>query len=143
MAVDLFAKEDGIVGLSGIISFEVDTTTVVVGDVVYAKTHVAQGLPKVEVVADDKVPIGVVCDLGKGGGIAGTIVSVAMCGSGYICKIVASGVINVGTLCKTAADGEAQAMAGAASDTEEHQHVIGVALQTTATDQDEFLVLLT
>lgn len=143
MAVDMFAKEDGLVSLSGVMSFELSTSgTIKVGDVVYVKTHVLQGLPKIDLAVANKIPLGVVVDLGKGAGATGTFVSVALCGSAYIVKVVAETVVTAGNLCKTAAAAKVQATQTEAVCAEEHKEIVGLALQTSATDGDEFLVLL-
>jgi len=143
MATDFFAQEDGQLTLGDTISCEVNTAvTVTIGAVVSAAVSVTAGLPKIALATATTVPLGVVIALGEGNlGTAGKIVTVLLCGTGRLAKVVASGAITVGELCKTTSNGKVQAMAGTAT-AEENRYVVGVALHTTTTDGDELAVLL-
>lgn len=140
---DKFPSGDGLINDSGVIACEVNTgETVVIGNVVKVAAESSDDFPKIAVASADDVPLGVVVGLGEGqSGGAGKKVSVALCGSGKVVKVVAGGSITVGTPVKTANNGKVQAWAGTPSETDV-KATVGIALHAASNDGDEILVAL-
>lgn len=157
MATDLFSDSDGYIG-ENTLACEVDTgQTVAIGNLVYPSTHVAQSAPKISVAGASAANVmGVVTALDRGSGAATYVVTVLL--RGRLAKLTASGAITVGNHLIAAASGKVAAgvttvtipsgttavlsTSAQPAITVSAGIAIGLALQTTTTDGDEFLALI-
>lgn len=141
---DYFSDVDGLVSQAGVITCEVASgQTVAIGNVVKVSTSVTSSFPTIAVAGSGDRPLGVVVGLGEGAsGAAGKKVSVAVRGSGFIVKVVASGTITVGHPIKAGATGMVADLA-ATETIAEALDAIGIALQGgSLSSGDEILLLL-